>query len=118
MKAFLRASNGPWNQLVSNGNIIVESLENNKINSAYTEYRGNSLYAVPHRDEYSETVGYRINRAEQIGCFSFLISINGRSGKPILLMQYQKSIMPFWMPLFTMPRKLITVTFPKSRIRS
>ena len=58
MKSFLE-TNGPWSQLVSNKNIILHKLnQNNSINlsSNYTI----TPFTVPHRDEYSETVGYLI----------------------------------------------------------
>ncbi len=58
MQTFLE-SNGPWNQLISLKNIHIEKLKENK------EIKiGDRLFIepflVPHRDEYSETVGYRI----------------------------------------------------------
>ena len=52
------SNNGPWSQLVSLGNIDLRRLEHE------TPIRLNELsvtpFLVPHRDEYSETVGYRI----------------------------------------------------------
>jgi len=58
MKEFLK-SNGPWNQLLSIGNIKIYNLKDSKeiklSNQLYIE-----PFLVPHRDEYSETVGYRI----------------------------------------------------------
>ena len=58
MKRFLE-TNGPWSQLVSLKNINLKLIENNK----YIKI-GEQLFVepflVPHRDEYSETVGYRI----------------------------------------------------------
>ena len=58
MKRFLE-TNGPWNQLVNNGNISLK-----KINNKDTLYLSEKLklipFLVPHRDEYSETVGYKI----------------------------------------------------------
>ena len=58
MKSFLE-TNGPWNQLVNNDNISLE-----KINNKDTLYLSETLklipFLVPHRDEYSETVGYKI----------------------------------------------------------
>ena len=53
------ANNGPWNQLVNNKNIKLIGIENKT-----TIQIGDSLSVtpiqVPHRDEYSETVGYII----------------------------------------------------------
>ena len=58
MKDFLE-KNGPWNQLITLKNISITQLTKNQ------ELRlGDRLFIepflVPHRDEYSETVGYRI----------------------------------------------------------
>ncbi len=58
MKEFLN-KNAPWNQLLSIGNIKIINLKNSKelklSNQLYIE-----PFLVPHRDEFSETVGYRI----------------------------------------------------------
>lgn len=58
MDTFLSA-NGPWDQLISNNNIKLKALKNKEKVSL-----GDSLTVmpllVPHRDEYSETVGYII----------------------------------------------------------
>jgi len=51
--------NGPWSQLVRTQNIVLHSLENEtEIN--LTSNLKVTPFIVPHRDEYSETVGYRI----------------------------------------------------------
>lgn len=58
MAGFLRA-NGPWSQLVEQGNIALRPLAE----GVETELAGNLRVwpiAVPHRDEYSETVGFVI----------------------------------------------------------
>jgi pyrroloquinoline quinone biosynthesis protein B len=59
MRGFL-AANGPWGQLVSLGNIALRPLAADS-----SIVLGDSLhitpFAVPHRDEYSETVGFRID---------------------------------------------------------
>jgi pyrroloquinoline quinone biosynthesis protein B len=58
MKAFL-SGNGPWDQLVKLHNIELHALHADS-----TVTLGDSLsvtpFRVPHRDEYSETVGFRI----------------------------------------------------------
>ena len=58
MNKFLR-NNGPWDQLVSNNNIELYGLEHRD-----TVFLSKQLqiipFLVPHRDEYSETVGYKI----------------------------------------------------------
>ena len=59
MENFLR-NNGPWSQLVELENISLKSLKDNKsvqLNSRLTI----TPFKVPHRDEFSETVGYRID---------------------------------------------------------
>ena len=58
MKGFLE-NNGPWSQLVTNKNIVLRSLENNQ-ELALTPQLKIIPFTVPHRDEYSETVGYKI----------------------------------------------------------
>jgi len=58
LKAFLE-TNGPWGQLVSNKNIVLEEIHNNgEIN--LSPILKIIPIRVPHRDEYSETVGFRI----------------------------------------------------------
>lgn len=58
MKGFLE-QNGPWSQLVSNKNIVLESIESGKAIQLADNFEV-VPFAVPHRDEYSETVGYLI----------------------------------------------------------
>ena len=58
MGGFLE-QNGPWNQLVTNNNITLKKLENNKA-IVLSENLKVIPFTVPHRDEYSETVGYTI----------------------------------------------------------
>ena len=58
MKRFLE-TNGPWNQLVTLKNINLKLIENNK-DIKIGEQLFIEPFVVPHRDEYSETVGYRI----------------------------------------------------------
>ncbi len=58
MREFL-ATNGPWEQLVRLGNIELRALEDGAplhLNERITV----TPFRVPHRDEYSETVGFRI----------------------------------------------------------
>ncbi|WP_370334585.1 MBL fold metallo-hydrolase [Parvularcula marina] len=59
MRAFL-TDNGPWSQLVSYRNILLEPLVDNqpvRVGEGITV----TPHLVPHRDEYSETVGYVID---------------------------------------------------------
>ena len=58
MSKFLR-NNGPWDQLVALDNIDIRSLENGEpiqLSEALTV----TPFEVPHRSEYTETVGYRV----------------------------------------------------------
>lgn len=58
MAGFLR-DNGPWSQLVGLQNIVLQPLQ---ADSAVSLSGGLRItpFRVPHRDEFSETVGYRI----------------------------------------------------------
>ena len=58
MKTFLE-ENGPWNQLVKLKNIAITELGNSK-QVKLTNNLAVTPFLVPHRDEYSETVGYKI----------------------------------------------------------
>jgi pyrroloquinoline quinone biosynthesis protein B len=58
LKTFLEA-NGPWDQLVSNQNIALEEIHNNEEINLSPIIKVMPI-RVPHRDEYSETVGFRI----------------------------------------------------------
>jgi pyrroloquinoline quinone biosynthesis protein B len=58
MSAFL-SNNGPWSQLVANRNIAIQPLVANQAISLSPSLQV-TPFLVPHRDEYSETVGYLI----------------------------------------------------------
>ncbi|MEP0213693.1 MAG: MBL fold metallo-hydrolase [Cellulophaga sp.] len=58
MKTYLE-NNGPWSQLVANKNIEIKATENNK-KIQLTPSLKVVPFTVPHRDEFSETVGYTI----------------------------------------------------------
>ena len=58
MHRFL-TENGPWGQLVANNNIRLVPTENEK-SVQISEQLTIVPITVPHRDEYSETVGYKI----------------------------------------------------------
>jgi pyrroloquinoline quinone biosynthesis protein B len=58
MQDFL-TQNGPWSQLVSQKNIALKSL-NDQQAVPLNERLSVVPFRVPHRDEYSETVGYTI----------------------------------------------------------
>lgn len=59
MKKFLE-NNGPWDMLVENENIKITELHNER-GVKLTENIEVIPFYVPHRDEYSETVGYKIS---------------------------------------------------------
>lgn len=67
MAKFL-ATNGPWDQLVRFENIALKEISDGK-----SVQLGNALSVtpmlVPHRDEYSETVGYRIDGPSRSAVF-------------------------------------------------
>lgn len=67
MHEFL-ATNGPWDQLVRLGNIRLEALADAR---TVTLNGGISVtpFLVPHRKEYSETVGYRIEGPNRSAVF-------------------------------------------------
>ncbi len=58
MKSFLE-QNGPWSQLVSRNNISIKEM-NNQQEIQLTTNLSVTPFLVPHRDEYSETVGFTI----------------------------------------------------------
>lgn len=63
MENFLKA-NGPWSQLVKLENIHLEKLSDQKavkLNKRISV----TPFVVPHRDEFSETVGFRISTASK-----------------------------------------------------
>ncbi len=67
MKEFIE-TNGPWSQLVSIKNIELLALQDEtslKLNNQLTV----TPFLIPHRDEFSETVGYRITGPEKTALF-------------------------------------------------
>jgi len=71
-RAFLQ-SNGPWNQLVELGNIVLRGLKEGETLQATSRIDVTPL-TVPHRDEYSETVGFRVQGPKR--SFLFIPDIN------------------------------------------
>lgn len=59
MKTYLE-TNGPWSQLVSLHNIALQPLQADSP-IRLTDKITVTAFTVPHRDEYSETAGFRIN---------------------------------------------------------
>jgi pyrroloquinoline quinone biosynthesis protein B len=72
MKNYLE-TNGPWSQLVSLHNITLVTLENEK---TVIPASGISIetFTVPHRDEYSETAGFKISTTAK--SYLFIPDIN------------------------------------------
>lgn len=66
MQSYLR-SNGPWSQLVEFNNIALQPLAHNKAVTLASVSVTPLL--VPHRDEFSETVGYLIKGANKSALF-------------------------------------------------
>ena len=67
MKAFLE-NNGPWSQLVKNQNISLNILKDEtsvELSNTITV----TPFLVPHRDEFSETVGYKIKGKHKTALF-------------------------------------------------
>lgn len=60
--------NGPWSQLVSNNNIVLKEIQNQRSVSLSNTLMVRPL-KVPHRDEYSETVGYVISGPNKSALF-------------------------------------------------
>lgn len=63
MSKFLEA-NGPWSQLVSLKNISIHKLITDE-SLALTSTIQVTAFTVPHRDEFSETAGFRINTSSK-----------------------------------------------------
>lgn len=62
------STNGPWDQLVRFGNIALEPLADGET-VALTDSLTVTPFRVPHRDEYSETVGFRITGPARTAVF-------------------------------------------------
>ena len=62
-------TNGPWSQLVDLGNIELVPLEDNRPLPVFDGDVQVTPLRVPHRDEFSETVGYRIDGPNRSALF-------------------------------------------------
>ncbi len=67
MKTYLE-TNGPWSQLVQLENIAIRPLKKDSTIFLDQTFQV-TPFRVPHRDEYSETVGYKISGAEKSALF-------------------------------------------------
>jgi len=72
MKQYLE-TNGPWSQLVNLKNIELHEMTADSI-IALTEHISIKPFLVPHRDEYSETAGYKISTSAKT--YLFIPDIN------------------------------------------
>lgn len=63
MKSFIE-KNGPWSQLVALQNINIQPIKEDSI-IVLNERISVQAFSVPHRDEFSETVGYKIVTANK-----------------------------------------------------
>ena len=67
MKEFL-TNNGPWSQLVTTQNIVFLDLQKDSITPLSNALKV-TPFLVPHRDEFSETVGYKIEGKNKSALF-------------------------------------------------
>ena len=67
MRQYL-SNNGPWEQLISEKNIALQALTASKEETISEEIKVTPIQ-VPHRDEYSETVGYLIKGTNKTALF-------------------------------------------------
>tara|TARA_R110002073_G_scaffold313380_3_gene485313 strand:- start:22596 stop:23543 length:948 start_codon:yes stop_codon:yes gene_type:complete len=67
MKEFL-TTNGPWSQLVDLQNIVFSDLQKDSTISVTNSFKI-TPFLVPHRDEFSETVGYKIEGRNKTALF-------------------------------------------------
>jgi len=67
MKTFI-SDNGPWSQLVKSENIKLSEIQNEETVQLSDKINVTPIL-VPHRDEYSETVGYRIKGPNKSALF-------------------------------------------------
>lgn len=61
-------NNGPWSQLVALNNIELKHIQNNK-DVKLSQHISVTPLLVPHRDEYSETVGFLIEGPDKTALF-------------------------------------------------
>lgn len=67
MKGFLE-NNGPWSQLVTDQNIVFSNLKKDTVIQLNHSLKV-TPFLVPHRDEFSETVGYKIEGKNKSALF-------------------------------------------------
>ena len=94
MKSYLE-TNGPWSQLVKLKNINLILIHDNQ-NVILSETTSITPFSVPHRDEFSETVGYKISSTDKSALFIPDID-KWDNGIVILKKKYQKLTMRYLM---------------------
>jgi pyrroloquinoline quinone biosynthesis protein B len=67
MKSFL-TNNGPWNQLIDLKNITLKNIQHDSTMILNQQLKV-TPFLVPHRDEFSETVGYKIEGTKKTALF-------------------------------------------------
>lgn len=67
MKTFLE-TNGPWSQLIARKNILLQPMKN-EVPVSLSSHITVTPIRAPHRDEYSETVGYSIKGPHKSALF-------------------------------------------------
>ena len=67
MKSFL-TNNGPWNQLIDLKNIALKNIKHDSTIILNQQLKV-TPFLVPHRDEFSETVGYKIEGTKKTALF-------------------------------------------------
>ncbi len=67
MKQFL-TTNGPWSQLVKLENVSLQTMKNDE-SIKLNERVSITPFLVPHRDEFSETVGFKISGPDKTAVF-------------------------------------------------
>ncbi len=67
MKQYLK-TNGPWSQLVDLKNIVLTDLQHDSTMILNQQLKV-TPFIVPHRDEFSETVGYKISGTKKTALF-------------------------------------------------
>jgi len=87
MTGFLK-ENGPWSQLVAYKNIVLKPLQHD-MSLSFGSLKV-TPFLVPHRDEYSETVGYRIDGPNKSAIF--IPDINKWSEWPTDLAELIKTV--------------------------
>jgi pyrroloquinoline quinone biosynthesis protein B len=82
MAAYLK-DNGPWSQLVRLGNIDLHTMEPGR-EIALTPRLRVTAVSVPHRDELSDTVGFRVRGADRVLLYIPDVDKWERASKPLV----------------------------------